>query len=288
MPAWLPRRLQDRRASESALPKPEALEAAGAIIGEIEFDRQNVFDLNNPEENNALYRLANRWHIVTRESIIRNQLLFQTGDPVFEPVTGGVRAPAASECLLSMTPGLSRSGTKNGVVDIRVRTRDLWTLMPGLSVSRSGGENRSRVSLSERNLLGRGISVRFSYTDDVDRESASFQFFDRNLGKSWVSFFSEFADNSDGDTIDLRLVRPFYELDARWSSGGTFFDETRTETFYDLGEEFAEYSIDQEFHTLFYGWSKGLRNGWARRWTAGLVYDENKFSAVPWGNIARH
>ena len=157
--------------------------------------------------------------------------------------------------------------------------------MPGLSVSRSGGENRSRVSLSERNLLGRGISVRFSYTDDVDRESASFQFFDRNLGKTWVSLFGEYADNSDGDTIDFRLIRPFYELDARWSSGGTFFEETRTETFYDLGNEVAEYSIDQEFHTAFYGWSKGLRDGWVRRWSAGLVYDERVFSAVPGGTL---
>ena len=49
------------------LPPAEVLEAEGAIIGNIVFDRQNVFDLSNPAENNALYRLANRWHIVTRE-----------------------------------------------------------------------------------------------------------------------------------------------------------------------------------------------------------------------------
>ena len=266
----------------TALPKPAELEAAGATVGEIVFDRQNVFDLTNPEENNALYRLANRWHIVTRESIVRNQLLFKPGD------TFSARLLEESERLLRQNvyfydARIEPVGYENGEVAIRVRTRDLWTLMPGLSVSRSGGENRSRVSLSERNLLGRGISVRFSYTDDVDRESASFQYFDRNLGNSWVSLFGKYADNSDGDTADLRLIRPFYELDARWSAGGTLFDETRIETFYDLGNEFAEYSIDQTFHTAFYGWSKGLRGGWVRRWSAGLVYDESIFSAVPGG-----
>ena len=67
--------------SARSLPKPAELEAAGALIGDIMYDRQNVFDLDNPKENNALYRLANRWHLVTRETVIRNQLLFGTGDP---------------------------------------------------------------------------------------------------------------------------------------------------------------------------------------------------------------
>jgi hypothetical protein len=35
------------------------LEAEGAIIGDIVLDKANVFDLNDPAENNAFYRLAN-------------------------------------------------------------------------------------------------------------------------------------------------------------------------------------------------------------------------------------
>jgi len=33
------------------------LEAAGAIIGEIRINNQNIFDLDDPKENNALFRL---------------------------------------------------------------------------------------------------------------------------------------------------------------------------------------------------------------------------------------
>ncbi len=271
-------------AAQAAVPGPAELEAAGALIGDIVFDRQNVFDLSKPDENNALYRFANRYHIVTRESVIRNQLLFRTGD-VFS-----ARLLEESERLLRQNAyfydaRIEPVRYENGVVDIRVRTRDLWTLMPGFSVSRSGGENRTRLSLSERNLLGRGMSLRFNYTDNVDRESSSFQFFDRNFGKSWVSTFFEYADSSDGDTIDLRVIRPFYELDARWSAGGTYFDETREVSFYDLGNEAAEYQVEQELHTAFYGWSAGLREGWVRRWSAGFVYDENRFNAVPGGTL---
>ena len=86
--------------------------------------------------------------------------------------------------------------------------------MPGFSVSRSGGENRTRVSLSERNLLGRGVSLSLSYRDNVDRESTSFEYYDKNLGRTWTSLRLALADKSDGDTADLRIIRPFYALDA--------------------------------------------------------------------------
>ena len=149
----------------------------------------------------------------------------------------------------------------------------------------SGGENRARLSVSDRNLLGRGVSVRLGYSDDVDRESTSLAYFDRNLGRTWTSLYMEYSDNSDGETADFRLVRPFYSLDARWSSGVTFFGEERQERFYDRGEQVAEYAVDSEQHTAFYGWSRGLQEGWVGRWTAGFVYDENVFSAVPGGTL---
>lgn len=271
-------------ASDADIPPPVELEASGAVIGEIIYDRQNVFDLSDPDEDKALYRLANRWNIITRESVIRNQLLFREGD-LFSK-----RLIEESERLLRQNAyfydaRVEAAHYENGVVDIRVWTRDLWTLMPGLSVSRSGGENRTRISLSERNLMGRGVSLRFNYIDNVDREKTSFQYFDRNLGRTWTSLFTEFADASDGDTIDVRLIRPFFELDARWSAGMTYFDNTREESFYNLGSEAAEYAATIESHTGFVGWSRGLKDGWVRRWITGVVYDDRRFTPVVDGTL---
>jgi outer membrane protein assembly factor BamA len=268
--------------NEPKLPSTAELEARGAIIGQILFDKQNVFDTSKPGENNSLYRLANRWHIITRDSVIRHQLLFGPGD-----LFSG-RLLQESERLLRKNVffydvKVEPVRYENGVVDIRVRTRDLWTLMPGISISRSGGENRVRFSLSERNLLGRGVSLRANYVDNVDRESTSIEYFDRNLGRTWTSLFLEFADSSDGNTSNVRLIRPFYQLDARWSAGGTFYENTREVSFYDLGNEAAEYAADTDSHSAFFGWSPGLQDGWVRRWTAGLVYDSNDFSAAPEG-----
>ena len=270
--------------ADEKLPSTAELEAAGAVIGNIVVERDNVFDTSQPGENKLIFRLANRWHTITRETAIREQLLFTTGEPF------SARLLTESERLLRKNAYLYDAKIEavqfaGGVVDIRVRTKDLWTLMPGFSVSRSGGENRSRVTVSERNLLGQGVSVRLSYREDVDRRSTSFQYSDRNVGDSWTALFAEVSDSSDGDTLDLRLTRPFYALDSRWSAGGSVFDDSRENSFYDLGNEAAEYSVETAFHTAFFGWSAGLSEGWVRRWSAGVVFDERRFSAVPNGTL---
>ena len=266
------------------LPSAAELEAAGATIGRVIIDKQNVFDTSKPGENKSIFRLANRWHIVTRDSVIEQQLLFRSGDPFSQ------RILEESERLLRVNNYLYDAKItpiryEEGVVDIRVWTRDLWTLMPGLSVSRSGGENRTRVELSEQNLLGLGVKVRVSHTENVDRDSTSFEYFDKNLGNSWTSAFFKYSDSSDGGTTQFNLKRPFYALDTRWSAGARYFDDEREESFYDLGNEVAEYKSESEIHSAFWGWSTGLIDGWARRWTTGIVYDDRDFSAVPDGEL---
>jgi len=62
------------------IPSPEELERTGAVIGEVFIDNQNIFDLEDPEENKQLYRLANKLHIRTQPKVIRQQLLFKSGD----------------------------------------------------------------------------------------------------------------------------------------------------------------------------------------------------------------
>ena len=55
-------------------------ELDGYLIGEVMLDKADVFDLSNPDENNWLYRAANRFHIITRDRVIAKQLLFKPGD----------------------------------------------------------------------------------------------------------------------------------------------------------------------------------------------------------------
>ena len=103
------------------------LEAQGATIGEIRVDARNIFDLDDPHENNVLFRAANFLHIQTRPRVIERYLLFKTGDRV------SVRVIDETERLLHANRfiydvDIQPAALHDGVVDINVTTRDTWTL----------------------------------------------------------------------------------------------------------------------------------------------------------------
>ncbi len=261
-------------------PGDQSVESSSAVIGEIVLDKSNVFDLSDPEENKWLYRLANRFHIVTRDKVITKQLLFRSGDKYVPRIIDETERILRGNRYF-YDASIKRLQREDGVVDIKVTTRDVWTLTPELSLSRSGGENSTKFGFEELNLFGRGQRVNVARTDNVDRESTSFEFSDRHLGRSWVSASLRIADNSDGHSNLLSAIRPFHSLDARWSAGASTFDDERRSVLYRLGDEAAEYQHERTFMSAFGGWSAGLKQNHVLRWTYGVTYDENLFSAVP-------
>lgn len=265
---------------DDAIPEHAVLESANAIIGKIILEKRNIFDLSNAEEDKWLYRWANRLHIVTRDNVIIDQLLFDSGDKFSgRLLEESARILRRNRFLIDAE--LRPVRYENGVVDVKVTTQDVWTLTPDVSISRSGGANRFGFGIEETNFFGRGQLLRVMYIDGVDRTTTRFDFEDTNLGSSWWSTFLRVADNSDGDTKFLSLARPFYALDARWTAGGRLLDDDRRTALYRLGNEAVEFRHEHEFATAFGGWSRGLRSGSVRRWTAGVVYDDNMFSDVP-------
>lgn len=267
-------------ANETAdAPDAAALEAQKAVIGNVILEKQDVFDLSNPKEDKWLFRLANKLHIITRDDVITKQLLLNSGDVYSQ------RLVDETERILRGNQYFYDASIKpvnaaDGKVDLLVKTRDVWTLNPGFSVSRKGGENKTVIDIEELNLLGRGQLIRLARTDDVDRDSKSIEFEDKHLGNSWIALNVLFADNSDGEAKRLAIQRPFFALDTRWSAGFNFTEFDQREILYDLGEEAAEYQHYRRYFAAWGGWSKGLKNGWVRRYTAGIVSDESRFSNV--------
>lgn len=250
------------------------------VIGDIVLDKKDVFDLSDPEEDKWLYRLVNRFHIITRDSIITGQLLFRSGDSYDK------RAVEESERILRQNKYLyeakiTATRVQDGTVDLEVSTQDVWSLSPELSASRSGGENRTRIGLEENNLFGRGQLLRVLRDNDIERSENVIEFSDRQLGRTWVSLSARYSNNSDGDSNLLDVTRPFYALDTRWAAGSTLFADDRRSKLYRFGEAAAEYRHERDYARLFGGWSRGLQNGRVWRWTSGIVFDDNRFSDSP-------
>jgi hypothetical protein len=265
-----------------ALPTPEQLTAVGARVGAIVIDVEEIFDVANPDERALPYRLANDLHVRTREDAIRSQLLFGEADP-YSP-----QRLAETERLLRGRRYLYDSWVEPAcyhpdeqTVDVHVRVRDVWSLNPGISFNRKGGTNKTGVEVEDQDFLGRGELVSVSWSDSVDRTSLQFVYDDPQLLGSWWRGRVAYSDNSDGSVGELAVVRPFYSLDTRWSAGTGLLSGDRIDTRYQRGkvlDTFAEQADRFEIHG---GGSAGLRDGWARRWLAGIRYENSEFSETP-------
>jgi hypothetical protein len=267
-------------AAANADPQPVRLEPSGALVGAITIENGSIFDLEKSDENSFFYRLANKAHATTRRQVIEQQLLFQSGDEFSS------QALAESERILRGNRYLQEAQIQAvpnamGTMDVKVSTSDTWTLIPKLALSHSGGTTSTAVGVKEMNLLGSGVGIEAFFTSDVDRDSKILKVVDRNIGDSWYSLKTIIEENSDGYTRFLDLGQSFYALDSTSAHGISILDNERIESLYDRGEIAAQYGQKTKKQELFLGWSKGLQNGWARRYIAGLGYDENRFSEAP-------
>lgn len=263
-----------------AVPSFAELEAAGAVIGEVRINAQNIFDLDDPEENNWLYRLANRLHIQTRPSVIRESLLFRSGERVsLRVIEESERLLRANNYLYDVS--IRPVAYRDGIVDIVVHTRDTWTLQPGVSFSRGGGSNNTGVTVREKNLLGTGVSVGFASTSTVDRSGTEFELADNQVFDGRTAFSWKSADYSDGSSHSVSLVRPFYALDTRWALGASAGQFDQIDSIYSDSAVVGQFRHKQTSGGVFGGWSKGLVDGWVQRYSVGVNYSDDSYEIDP-------
>jgi outer membrane protein assembly factor BamA len=263
------------------VPDPAELERRGATIGRIDVYVQNIFDLNDPREDHALYRAANHLHYRTRERTVRDQLLFAPGAPLSKQKLEETERILRSRRYLSdawVVPVRYDEASNTAVVAVTVR--DVWTLNPSVSFGRAGGQNRSSVSLEEENLLGTGSKLQIGHSHDVDRSSTLFSAYDPNIAGSWWQGTLIYADNSDGRVKSLALDRPFYALDTHRAYGLDLADGTSRVSRYSQGVVADQFDTRHSQHQAYYGWSDGLVGDWTERWYGGVRYDDSAFAPL--------
>lgn len=259
------------------IPSDAALERARAVIGQIIIRNDNIFDLGNPKDNNWLFRLADRLHPVTRVSTIREQLLFRSGDRYSRHLLD------ESARILRANPYFYDASIRpvayhNGKVDILVVTHDVWTLNPGFNFSRSGGKSTTGFQIEEINTAGTGTDVKLSHSNSVDRSESDVEVMNPHTLGTWFTTDLAYGSLSDGNMRRFILDRPFYALETRHAGGITLNDSTEDDTLYDRGQEIDRFADHSRFYQIYGGFSRGLENGWTRRYSAGWSYDEHLFS----------
>jgi hypothetical protein len=268
------------RSQVNAPPSFAELEAAQARIGEVRVRTEDVFDTENPKEDRAFYRWTNALHMQTRVGVIENALLFKRGDPVSVAVIDETeRLLRAQRYLYDVQ--IRPLAYQDGVVDIEVVTRDSWSIIPGVSAARTGGENSTGIRLREYNLLGTGTTLGIDHSSDVDRTSDRVLLSNDRAFGTWTAASLSLARNSDGERQALSVVRPFYSLDAHWAAGATAVKDNRIDAVYNAGQVVSEYRHRQEQAEVFAGWSRGRVDGWVQRYSIGISLLDDRYAPEP-------
>ncbi|MEO6191950.1 MAG: hypothetical protein ABIS20_02990 [Thermoanaerobaculia bacterium] len=266
-------------APPQATPAQETGNAAGAQpkVRQIHVVTQNIFDPNKPGENRLVFRLANRFHFVTRPEVIERQVLLKPGDVY------SAEQSAESERILRKNRYLYDAKIRpipagDGLVDLDVITRDVWTLQGGVGFHRSGGANDIHFQIQDINFLGAGKGISLQHESTVDRTSNLISYDDPSLLGSHGRLGVAYSDNSDGSLKQLALERPFYSLDTRWALGVQATLDDRVDPLYSRGHVFDRFQHQQDVFGVYAGLSPGLQNRSTHRWLAGFSVERDRFS----------
>ncbi|MEI6738100.1 MAG: hypothetical protein WCL29_06445, partial [Pseudomonadota bacterium] len=173
-------------AGSTRLPSFAELESAGAVIGKISINPQNIFDLTDDAENQFFFQWVNRLHIPTRAIVIERVLLFKSGERVScQKIDETERLLRGSRTRYDVD--IKPITYHDGVVDIEVSTRDAWTLNLTGSYSRAGGNNKTSFGIVEQNLFGSAISIGYSQTTDLDRKGLEFEMSVAQVFDGWTN-----------------------------------------------------------------------------------------------------
>ncbi|HEV8578786.1 MAG TPA: hypothetical protein VGX68_06840 [Thermoanaerobaculia bacterium] len=266
-------------ASLETLPVQEPATSEPPKVRQIHVVTENIFDLEEPGEDKLLFRLADRFHFVTRPEVIERQVLLRPGDEYSE------EQAAESERILRKNPYLYDARirpvpTGEGEVDLEVVTRDVWTLQGGVGFRRSGGTNTVHFDVEDINFLGTGKAISVSHQTSVDRTANLIEYRDPNLFGTHGRLDTAYSANSDGAVARLLLERPFYSLDTRWALGLSANLDDRVDPLYDRGHVFDRFQHRQDTFEVYAGLSPGLANRSTHRWRTGFTYERDRFSTA--------
>lgn len=263
---------------------------ADMTIAGIQYIILPIFNENDPDEDVWLYRLANRLHINTRIDTLKRQLIFDTGTRLQPKKISENERLLRNNNYLVDAMILPQKVCGNEIY-LLVVVREVWTLTPAASASRTGGENTSYAGLTENNLLGTGQIVSVGYFDDADRSGTTFFYSHPNFFGRHTELSLGYQNNSDGDAKNVSLIRPFFELDAEWSAGIEWYESNQIETIKNLEEEINAYRSELESARAFFGWSTGRgsrqdnshnnshdNRNVIQRWRAGISSEEKIYS----------
>ena len=195
----------ESRAQSTQTARPDS---TTAIVSSVQIHRENVFD--KAESDSWVFAAANKLHILTREHVVRRELLMPVGAP-FDSTTAAETARNLRKLGIFRRVKVDSSSSGSGLVE-DVTTKDSWTTQVQASFKSSGDQVTWNAGIAEKNLLGLQIKASVKYTSDPDRSTTQFSAFVPRVWRNRVDLSGGYKQYSDGESGDLTLSAPFTTL----------------------------------------------------------------------------
>lgn len=204
----------------------------GIIIDSILIDNRNIYDTSDPDFDNFLFKLINRFHVKTTRLIINGEILLQVGQP-FDSTLASETERNLRRWLYVYDAWVAPQLLDNGHLKVVVSTIDQWSLNVGLEYSVEGNDKRVRIGVTEKNLAGYNLRLSGYYVDD-SREGGYFEgsFSDVRFLRQPILISLNYNDNPKSKIRSLLLDHPFYNLAQKWSYRGQISFHQGRQDFY--------------------------------------------------------
>lgn len=248
----------------------------GKRVRHIVFNTLDIFDKNNPRENNSLYLFLNTLHVNTRPHVIRAQLLFDEGD-MFD-----LSRVQESERILRKRPYLTNAyilplNICDDQLDLMVVTQDAWALEPQISVSKESEGTQSGFAISDGNILGSGNSLTIGYEENAQRNLVNYDFRSPHIFNSQIATRLYYADTSDGRDTIIDVSHPFYSLQSPWSAGFFTQDVTQEQKIRHMDDKINVFQHQVMHNEVYFGVATDITPGYTQRWLVGISNEQDKF-----------
>jgi len=264
------------RGVNSQQPLPET--STPLTVGKIHFKRHDIFDLSHPQTL-WFHRFANEYHVVTTEPTIRDDVLFVEGEPLDLAVLAETERLLRSRRYLRQAEvQVTEYCESSQTVAVTVSTWDNWSLLPKISLGHEGGQTKSNFGFAEDNLLGTGNQLQAEYFNDGERDGYQVRFLSPNIGGSHWQTGLRYADNSDGESYQFQLNKPFYRISSEWAFNFEFAKDIKDVSEYELGDEYNEFRSNRDYAEVSGGWKVSQQGQHVQHINVGITLNDYQFA----------
>ncbi len=254
--------------------------APGKKVAEIRVERINVFDPTVPGEDWWPFRIANKIHYPTRETVIRREILFAPGE-VWDPLK-----VIQSERNLRSNGAFRRIDVvpvdrPDGRVDAVVRSQDSWSTNPRFSAGTVGGESFFGLGLEEGNILGYGKTVAFDYGRSGNKTLTSYNYGDPRFLGTRLALNGGYAVGTLGDSAAASLTKPFFSLDAQNATAVAWRHTVQESIVYREAAEYSRFRQRRRVADATIGQRLDADSVFVQRVEAGWYADRAQYEPIP-------